>query len=114
MGFTGLRCGGARAFPDMAYCCVGFEANCNVKLPSDHRSMRAFDWISSGLAGECLHLIVLMAVLKAENEAGGSFREWCSLVGGSNAFVWNILGSMLRKLGTLRRYICERQTMCCD
>ncbi len=52
VGLGGLICGGARVLAESANCSLGLEASCMVKDPSDHRSIRAFDWISEGLEGE--------------------------------------------------------------
>ena len=76
MGLAGLIWGGARALGWSRNCSLGFEASCSVNDPSDQRSIRAFDWISSGLLGERLHLMVLFEVLYAEKVEDGASEVW--------------------------------------
>ena len=72
MGLGGFTCGGARALAESANCSLGLDANCTVNDPSDQRRTRAFDWISFGLEGECLHRMVLFEVLYAEKVEDGA------------------------------------------
>ena len=53
-----------------------------VSDPSDQRSILAFDWISAGIRGEYLHLIVLLDVWYDEKVEEAGAEEWCSVIGG--------------------------------
>lgn len=78
-----------------------------MREPSDHRFIRAFDCSFAWFEGECRHLKVVKAVLKAEKVADGALVLWWSVVGGWKEGVSQARGSIDMNDGIFRRYIFE-------
>ena len=104
VGFNGLICGWVRGLAVSSNCSLEFDPSCNVREPSDHRLIRAFDWVADESLGDVRHRIVLFDVLYAEKVEEGVLEEWWSVVGGSKLSKAKALGLMPILLGKWSKY----------